>query len=151
MTLSMEDLLQTLSLGPVTEGIIAALNVPMLTDLAPGGVWTDIPQGTSYPAVLVDVDESEQLGGFGTKPGLGMVPKIALRFHVYSQYAGWDEARRVMSVVKYLLRDKDCLSIDGWSAREIVWYDTHSEPDEVLAGQKVKELTANAGLFVEAA
>jgi hypothetical protein len=148
MTRAMEDLLQTLSLGPVTEGVIAALDVPILTDVAPGGVWTDIPQAATWPAVLVDVTENQQLGGFGTKPGVGLLPEIAIRVHVYSQYAGWDEAQRVLAVVKYLLADPP--AIDGWSGWAIFWDDAIPLADEIVAGQKVKELVANARLYVEA-
>ncbi|HWB15972.1 MAG TPA: DUF3168 domain-containing protein [Vicinamibacterales bacterium] len=148
MTTSMEDLLQTVALGPVSAGIYAALNVPRLTSLATGGIWTDVPQGATYPAVLFDVTETQQLGGFGTKPGVGMLPEIALRIHVYSQYAGFDEAHRILSVVKSLLADAP--DVDGWSSWAIFWDDVIPLADEVVAGVKVKELVANARLFVEA-
>jgi hypothetical protein len=149
MMLSMEDTLQTLALGPVSEAIASALDVPSVTDLATGGVWSDVPQGASYPAIVFELSERQQLGGLGTKPGDGRLPEIGIRLHVYSQYAGWDEAHRILSAAIAALADPP--DVSGWSAWAIFWDDTTPVADEVVAGVKVKELVANGRLYVEAA
>ena len=50
------------ALSPVSAAIYTALNVPALTDLAPGGVSDVIQQGKPYPMVFFEVSEPRQFG-----------------------------------------------------------------------------------------
>jgi len=134
------------ALSPVSAGVFAVLNVAALTALAPGGVGDDVAQGTGYPFVLVEVNE-KALGGFGTKPGLGMLPEIDLRVHVFSTYQGWSEAQAVMGKVIELLRDPP--TVTGYASWAIFHDQTMALADEEIAGMKVKELVALFRLYVE--
>lgn len=140
----------TLALNAVSAAIYTALNVSGLTALAPGGAVDDIAQIRAYPCVLFDVSEALQLGGFGTYPGaVGRLPEIALRVYVYSKHEGQKENQAVMAKVQELLAWPPTVS--GHSACAIFWDDAIAVGDELIAGVKVKELTANARLYVEAA
>jgi len=143
-----------LALSPVSAAIYAALNVAGLTALATGGIYDDVPQGTSFPQVVFTVSENQQLGGFGTYPGTsGRLPEIALRVYVFTKSdelnRGMKPAQVVMSKVIELLRTPPAVS--GFSSWAIFWDDVNPVGDELVAGVKVKELTANARLYVEAA
>jgi hypothetical protein len=137
-----------LALGPVSEAIYAALNVADMRALVPGGIWADIPQGTVFPALMFDVSEGKQLGGFGTKPGLGMLPEVEIRLHVFSQYAGWKEAQDAIEKARLLLADPP--AVTGYRAHAIFWDEVIPLADELIAGVKVKELVANGRFDVEA-
>lgn len=134
------------ALSPVAAGVFAVLNVAALTALAPGGIGDDIAQGTGYPFVLVELNE-KAMGGFGTKPGLGMLPEIDLRVHVFSQFQGWSEAQAVMATVLQLLADPPTVS--GFASWAIFHDRTIQLADEAIAGVKVKELVALFRLYVE--
>lgn len=137
-----------LALGPVSEALYAALNVDVMRELVPGGIWADIPQGSVLPSLMFEVSEGRQFGGFGTKPGVGMLPEVEIRLHVFSQYAGWKEAEDAIEAARLLLADPPLVS--GYRAHAIFWDDVIPLADEVVAGVKVKELVANARLYVEA-
>lgn len=134
------------ALSPVSVGIFTALNVAGLTALAPGGVCDDVDQSTAYPFVLYSVQETRQ-GGFGTKPGLGTLPEIALRISVFSKFEGFSEAQAVMGKVIELLRDPPPVS--GYSSWAIFHDETIPLADQAVGGVKVKELVANFRWFVE--
>lgn len=134
------------ALSPVSAGVYAALNVAALTVLAPGGVCDDVAQRTGYPFVLFEVQEDRQ-GGFGTKPGLGTLPQIDLRVHVFSVFQGFSEAQGVMGKVIELLKDPP--TVTGYGSWAIFHDDTIPLGDEVIAGVKVKELVGLFRLYVE--
>jgi len=134
------------ALSPVSAGVYAVLNVAALLALAPGGVGDDVAQGTGYPFVLVEVNETA-MGGFGTKPGLKTLPEIDLRVHVFSTYQGWSEAQAVMGTVLQLLADPP--TVTGYSSWAIFHDDTIALADQEVAGVKVKELVALFRLYVE--
>jgi len=136
------------ALSPVSAGVYAALNVAALLALAPGGVGDDIAQGTGYPFVLVEVHE-HALGGFGTKPGLGTLPEIDLRLHVFSTFQGWSQAQAVMGKAIQLLVDPP--AVTGYASWAIFHDDTITLADQVIAGVKVKELVGLFRLYVELA
>jgi uncharacterized protein DUF3168 len=136
------------ALSPVSAAVYTVLNVAALTALAPGGVGDDIAQATGYPFVLVEVHE-KALGGFGTKPGLGTLPEIDLRVHVFSTFQGFSEAQRVMGKVLELLKDPP--TVVGYSSWAIFHDETIALGDESVAGVKVKELVARCRLYVELA
>jgi hypothetical protein len=137
-----------LALSPVSVGLYTILNVAALTALAPGGVGDDIAQSTGYPFVLYEVDEEDQ-GGFGSKAGtVGAVHEVGLRVHVFSQFDGLSEAQGVLAKVIELL--KDPFSVTGYSS----WFIRREGKsvnlgDQIVAGQKVKELVQDFRLFVE--
>jgi hypothetical protein len=136
------------ALSPVSAGVYTVLNVGALTTLAPGGVGDDVAQGTGFPFVLFEVHE-KALGGFGTKPGLGTLPEIDLRVHVFSTFQGWSEAQAVMGKVIELLRDPP--AVTGYASWAIFHDDTIPLADQEIAGVKVKELVAIFRLYVELA
>lgn len=136
------------SLSPVSAAVFAALNVPALTALAPGGVWDQLPQGTALPCVLLEAQEVQQLGGFGTRPGAGAIPELELRIHVFSQYEGFKQAQTVMAKVLELL-PPGALAVTGYRSHGPFHEETVPLPDEVVAGVRVNELVARFHLYVE--
>jgi len=134
------------ALSPVSAAVYTTLNVAALLALAPGGVCDDVAQRTGYPFVLFDVHEHRE-GGFGTKPGLGTLPEVDLRVHVFSQFQGFSEAQAVMGKAIELLRDPPTVS--GYSSWAIFHDDTLALGDEQIAGVKVKELVGLFRLYVE--
>lgn len=138
------------ALSAVSVGVYTALNVAALLAVAPGGVGDDIAQGTGYPFVLYEVNDDGPQGGFGTTtPGsLGAMPKIALRVFVFSTFQGFSEAQGVMAIVTQLLVTPP--TITGYACWAIWKHETISIADSEIAGVKVKELTANWTLDIEA-
>lgn len=136
------------SLSPMSAAVYAALNVGALTALAPGGVWDEIPQGTVFPCVLIELQEVQQLGGFGTAPGHQAVVELELRIHVFSQYAGMKQAQTVMAKVMELLAPGS-LNPTGYKSHGPFHQDTVPLPDEVVAGVRVNELVARYRLYAE--
>ncbi len=139
-----------LSLSPVSQAIYAALNVASLLALAPGGANDVLPQNTAYPCVLFIVNEAQQLGGFGTKAGsVGRLPEVDLRIHVFTQAGSMKSAQAVMAKVLELLADPP--AVTGYGSWAILWDDTQTIDDAVIAGVRVQEMVSNGRLFVEAA
>jgi hypothetical protein len=136
------------ALSPVSAGVFTALNVAALTALAPGGVCDDVAQSTGYPFVLFAVNE-KALGGFGTKPGLGTLPEIDLRVHVFSTFQGWSDAQAVMGKAIELLKDPP--TVTGYGSWAIFHDQTIALADQEIAGVKVKELVALFRVYVELA
>ena len=142
------------ALSPVSAGVYTVLNVAALTALAPGGIGDDMGQrvlasdGSFATFVLYEVRETRQ-GGFGTKPGLGTLPEIDLRVHVFSTFQGFSEAQAVMGKVIELLRDPP--AVTGYASWAIFHDETIPLADEIVAGVNVKELVALFRLYVELA
>ncbi len=136
------------ALSAVSVGVYAALNVSAVTTLATGGVGDDIAQGTGFPFVLFEVDETPK-GGFGTRPGVGQLPQVDLTVHVFSKYEGMSEAQAVMNQVIGALATPPTVS--GYSSWAIFHDETLNLGDQLIAGIKVKELVARFRLYVELA
>jgi len=134
------------ALSPVAAAVFTALNVAALTAIAPGGVCDDVAQSTAYPFVLFEVHEST-VHGMGTKPGLGQLPAIDLRVHVFSQFEGYSEAQAVIAKAIQLLVDPPTVS--GFASWAIFHDETVNLGDQIVAGKKVKELVALFRLYVE--
>ena len=135
------------ALSPVSAAVYTVLNVAALTAIAPGSVGDDIAQGTGYPFVLYEVHE-RAIGGFGTKPGLGQLPEIDLRVHVFSQFQGFSNAQAVMSQVIALLTAA-APTVTGYASWAIFHDETLNLGDQIVAGKNVKELVALFRLYVE--
>ncbi len=139
-----------LALNPVSAAIVTVLNASSaLLALAPGGVHDQVREGASYPCIVLDVREAEELGGFGSRDGRGHFPRVELRVTVYSKYRGFAEAHGVMAKVHELLATPPTVS--GYSSWYIVRRETVPIEDSIVAGQRVNELVSNYDLFVEAA
>lgn len=135
------------ALDAVSLGVFAALNIPAVIALAPGGIGDDIAQGTGYPFVLYEVHEKPVMH-MGSQPGRsGQLPQIDLIAHVFSQYAGMSEAQAVMNQVIAALATPPALT--GYSSWAIFHDETINLGDQVVAGLKVKELVGKFRLFVE--
>jgi hypothetical protein len=137
-----------LSLAPVSAAIYAALNVPAMQALAPGGVWAVTPQGAQFPSLLFVVSENQQLGGLGTKVGVGMLPEVGIRLHAFSAYAGFQESHAIIEKARELLADPPAVA--GYNSWFIAWDDVIPIPDELMGGLRVSEVVANGRLYVEA-
>ena len=135
------------ALSPVSAGVYTVLNVAALTALAPGGVGDDIAQGTGYPFVLFEVHEST-VHAFGSKPGLGQLPALDLRVHVFSQFEGYSEAQAVLSQAIALLTANPP-TVTGYASWAIFHDETLNLGDQIVAGVKVKELVGLFRLYVE--
>lgn len=134
------------SLGPVAVGVMAALNVPAVIAMAPGGVWDQIPRAVGNISVRFELQEQDQLGGLSADDGA--VVELELRVHVYSGYEGFKEARAAMNAVMGQLTG--ALTLAGF--REIgrpSHQDTVPLPDQVVAGVRVNELVGRWQIFVE--
>ena len=135
------------ALSPVSQGIYAALNVSALTGLLAGGVHDDVPQAPSYPFVQYEVQLERDLGGFGTKA----LPQLEIRVHVFSQYAGWQEAETILAAAETLLHH-ETPAVTGyatWYCRAQVERPAVKLDDQELNGVKVKELVGFFDLYVE--
>jgi len=135
------------ALSPVSDAIATALNVAAVTTLAVGGVWDVLPQNTPYPCVLFEVSEPRQLGGFGTKPGLGQLPELEVRVHVFSQQQNLSEAQGILAVVIQLLADAP--TVTGYASWAIFHDSTIDLGDQIVANITVHELVAIFRLYVE--
>ena len=135
------------ALSPVSAAVYAALNVSAVTSLLGGGISDDRPQTSAYPCIWFEAAEAEQLGGFGTRPGLGMLPEIDLRVHVLSTYQGLKQAQTIMEQAINAL--KTAPAVTGYDSWAIFHDRTIPLQDELEAGVKVKELVAFFRLYVE--
>ncbi len=132
-----------LALNPVSAAIVTVLNASSaLLALAPGGVHDQVREGASYPCIVLDVREAEELGGFGSRDGRGHFPRVELRVTVYSKYRGFAEAHGALATPP---------TVSGYSSWYIVRRETVPIEDSIVAGQRVNELVSNYDLFVEAA
>lgn len=137
-------------LGPVAEAVYGVLIVDQtLGQLAPGGVFGDIPPGpNTYPFIWFEVMEDQQHGGFGTKPGQGALPEIDLRVHVFQgDNRTMRDAEAVMARVIALLADPP--PVTGYASCAIFHDQTIPLPFEELNGVPVLELVARFRLYVE--
>lgn len=141
---------QYLSLSPVSVAVYTALNVAALTSLATGGVHDDLPQNLSFPMVLFEVAETQQLGGFGTRVGLGQLPEVEIRLTVYTKTVGMKTAQAVMAKALELLATAPA-TVTGYSSWAIFWDSTIPIPESMIAGEKVQELVSTGRLYVEEA
>jgi hypothetical protein len=84
-----------------------------LTGLATGGVHNDIPDGQSYPHVLISRATETPWHTFGgASSGLGW--KNIIRIHVYSRYQGDTEAMRIHERIVSLLNFQP-LTVSGYT------------------------------------
>jgi len=136
-------------LAPVADGVYAALALDAtLQSLAPGGVFADVPADPAYPFIWIEVSETEQRGGFGTKPGQGALPEVELRVHVFQSDGGTiRDAQLVMERVIALLADPP--TVAGYTTCAIFHDTTIALAAEELNGVKVHELVALFRLYVE--
>lgn len=136
-----------LASSPVAEAVLALLVADQtLVDLAVGGIHDELPQDPPFPCVWCEyLTEIDRRG-----LGLGTLPEIALRVHVFSAYGGRREGQAVLDRVIALLKDA-ALAVTGWTQAGLVFYDSAvSLPAEALDGVKVHELVANFRIYVEA-
>jgi hypothetical protein len=134
-----------LALGPVSVGVYAKLNVSGLTALVSSRIYDDVPRNPTFPLVWYEVQEAQDLRGFGT----GGLPEIELRVHVFSAYEGAKEAQSIGQKVIELLRDQ-ALTVSGYTQAGLVFYDrTVLLADQAIEGVKVRELVAMFRIYVE--
>jgi hypothetical protein len=133
------------ALSPASEAIYAALNVPELLALAPGGVGDDVAQGTGYPFVEYSISEAP-IGQMGGRPGAGRTLELALRLRVYTQYVGKRQAQAVMgTAIQLLVVPPPMTGFDSWA----IFHDDTVDGGKIeIAGVVVNELDANLRLFV---
>ena len=137
------------ALGPVAVAVYSTLNVAGLTTLATGGIFDTVaPQGTTFPYVLIEVQENEQLGGFGTTAGDGQLPEIEIRVHALSDYAGMKDAQAIIAKVIELLVNPPAVS--GYRSHAIFNDPTVPLPNQQQSdGRIAQELVARFRLYVE--
>ncbi len=135
------------ALGPVSAAIMTALNISAVTALATGGVFNVIPQGTRFPAVLFEVTEPQQMGGFGTKPGVGHFPELDVFVHAFSPQGGLLEAQDILEqCIKALADPPTVTGYGSWA----IFKDSETDlGDQVVAGVPVYEIVARFRLYVE--
>lgn len=135
-----------LALGSVADAVYTALNVAGLTALVSSRIYDDVPQAPTFPFVWYEVHEREigRMGGGG-------FPEIELRVHVFSKYEGTTEGHTISKKVIELLRDQT-VSITGYNQAGKIFYDeTKLLSDEVIAGEKCRELVSFFRVFAEEA
>ena len=137
-----------LSLDAVSAAVQTALDVPALVALAPGGVWASVPEGTAFPLVLFEVGEAAQWGGFGSRPGVGMLPEVDLRIRVFAQTGGIAAVHGILAKVLELLADPP--TVAGYRCPAIIYRSTSPAHEDMRDGRKVQAIVADFSIFVEA-
>ena len=139
-----------LALSPFSAAINTALNVASLLAVAPGGARDSVPQGTAFPCVLFEVSEDDE-SAFGSRPGsgIGSMVRLRLRCYIYAQYEGQKVNQSILSVLKELL--KAPLTVTGYNVPAVFYLQAVPVGDELVAGVKVKELTADWEFYAEEA
>lgn len=140
-------------LAPVADALYAVLITdPTLQALAPGGVFADVPPDPSYPFIWIEVSETAQRGGLGTKPGRGALPEVEIRLHVFQgDFGTMRDAQLVMARAIELVTADNALTVDGYRVCGTEPFHDATIPlaDEELNGVKVHELVAMFRLYVE--
>lgn len=138
------------ALAPVSAAVYTALNVAAVTNLATGGVFNVIPQNTAYPCVLFECSEAKQLGGFGTKPGVGQLPEMDVRVHVFSQNI--DSLLEAQNIIEQCLKAlADPPAVAGYGSWGIFHDSTIDLGDQLIANVTVHEVVALFRMYVEQA
>lgn len=143
--------MSTLSISPVSTGVLAALNVSAITDIATGGISDlEVPTGNGYPRVWFTVSEENARG-----LGRGGLRRIELRVYGADRSSGDNEPEGVrrlqllMAQIVYRLEDYT-LTMDGYRmGGEIFYADTIDPYDSVIAGTPCKESASNFYFWVE--
>lgn len=101
--------------SPVQAALYAVLNVASLTALATGGLYSDVPQGSTFPLAWLTFGDpaEEQAGTFGK---FGAIVHVDL--HVYSRYEGDDECLDILSKA-YELVNHAALTVTGFTAPRV--------------------------------
>lgn len=139
-----------LSLSPVSKAVLAVLNIPAVTELAPGGVDDGFVRGRTDARVWFEVQETD-IRGFGA--GIGL-PEVELRVHAVvpvDVYRGMKRAQDIAAEVIKLLRDAT-LTVDGYvQCGRVLYEETVPLAGEVVEGVAVNELVSRFRLWVEEA
>ena len=130
-------------LGAVAAAVYTALNVASMTNLATGGVFDFVPQGTAFPYVWLRLSSrsADYLGGHA-----GFEMRLAV--HVFSAYHGGKEARSIMEEARQLLRHT-LPSVTGFTSLLIVHEGTVERPDEEADDVRVAHSIATFIITVE--
>jgi len=141
-----------LPLLAVGDAVYALMQDAALYAIAPGGVQSDVPDSPEYPFLWLELLHQANYGGLGTRPGLGSVPGLTLRLHVFQSNNGtMRDAQAVMARAIELLFTTP-LVVDGYtvcSGLPMSEIETIPLADEELNGVKVKELVTNVELIVQ--
>ncbi len=140
-------------LPPVSAAVFTALNVAALLAIAVGGVVDASQLGTATrPYVFFEVSNPTQLGGFGTWPGHGDVPKLELRVHAISDQPNVSESQAVLALCVQLLYQVGALSVSGYTVcanQPMTDIQRLNLGDQLIAGVVVHEEVAIIPLIVE--
>lgn len=139
------------ALPAVSAAIWTVLNVAALTDLAPGGVDSVVPQGNVRPYVFFELNNPTQLGGFGSSPGHNDVPELELRIHGISDQTNVSECQALVAKAIELLFTVP-LSVAGYrvaSTLPMPDIQIQNLGDQVIANVVVHEEVAIIRLIVE--
>jgi len=139
-------------LGPVSACFYGLLSSDQaLNTLLAGGVRTDVPESPQFDFLWIEVLESQQFGGLGTKPGVGALPEVEIRLHVFSAYAGATNAHAAIARAIALVSATDVLVVNGYKvAGQEPFHDaTLPLHDQELNGVKCRELVSMHRLYVE--
>lgn len=141
---------QALSLDPIAVGVYATLTAaPAVTALVGTRVYDVLPENPTFPCVLFSLSEDQQLGGFGTKPGLGNMPEVRLRVYIFTQAGGMKTAHDLTDAVLIALADPFDITASGFTVWAIFHDATTPIPESLIAGQKVQELVSDFRLYAE--
>lgn len=135
-------------LAPVGDAVVEALRRDgTLATLAPGGVSTDVAENPTFPFLWVEVIQGDDLGGFRSKPGLGSVPDMTVRIHVFQGDHGTvRQAQSVVARAIALLADPP--AVVGYERIGIFHESTIPLGDQELRGVKVLEIVASFRLLI---
>lgn len=136
-----------LSLSPLSVAIYGALNVAGMTALVGSRIYDDIPRNPTYPLVWFEVQEPQDVRGFGT----GGMPEVSLRVHALTQYQGEKQGQAIIAKAIELLRDQT-LTVTGYAQAGQMFYDeTVTLRDQEIEGVKVQEMVAVFRSYLEEA
>lgn len=133
---------------PVGEALYALFqDATLLALLSATGVVGDVPEDPIFPFLWYELLETQQLGGFGTKPGTKALPEIEVRLHAFSDYAGGLKLNAILARAIQLLADPP--TVAGYSAWAVFHDRTVPAQDAEMDGVKVKEAVSLHRLYVE--
>jgi hypothetical protein len=119
------------AIDQVMTAIVGALKVPAMEALAPGGIYTGVPQGTALPYVRVDSASETRLDTMGRAGRT-----VTIQVHAFSDYRGPKRAMQIISKAVELLHYAT-LSVGGHTTLAVQYQTGLDAGDEVIDGQAV--------------
>lgn len=120
---------------PVATALGALLNVAAVTNLAPGGVWNQLPEDPTFPAVRYTV-RGRPTGAIADQRRWQLDVEIDVLSAYTGDLEGLQVAEQIFSCVNFV-----DLNADGWETPVSSVTDLYPVPDEEIDGRPIKRWT----------